>query len=102
MGFVVQARGYRRDKQVCLRISGQSAGSEARPVRRELTVTLTTRPTSAKRYMRDRMRQRPDVRPQADDAPTGPVPRVAVPAELPRPQTHAEAESSAEGSLGGH
>ncbi len=34
--------------------------------------------------MRDRMRVRPDARPSADDAPTGPIPRVAVPTQLPR------------------
>jgi EmrB/QacA subfamily drug resistance transporter len=51
--------------------------------------------------MRDRMRQRPDVRPHADDAPTGPIPRVAVPAELPRPQTRQTAEPEVKGPLGG-
>src|ERR1700752_1629011 len=44
--------------------------------------------------MRDRTRLRPDARLRADDAPTGPIPRVAVPTELPRPQSQAEAPSS--------
>jgi EmrB/QacA subfamily drug resistance transporter len=44
--------------------------------------------------MRNRMRVRPDARPRADDSPTGPIPRIAVPAELPRPQSRAEAPSS--------
>jgi EmrB/QacA subfamily drug resistance transporter len=34
--------------------------------------------------MRDRMRPRPDQRDPAADTPTGPIPRIAVPAELPR------------------
>jgi EmrB/QacA subfamily drug resistance transporter len=41
--------------------------------------------------MRDRMRLHQDVRPCVDDAPTGPIPRVAVPTELPRP-AHSDAE----------
>jgi EmrB/QacA subfamily drug resistance transporter len=44
--------------------------------------------------MRDRTRLRPDARLCADDAPTGPIPRVAVPTALPRPQSQAEAPSS--------
>jgi len=42
--------------------------------------------------MRDRMRVRPDGWPSADDAPTGPIPRIAVPTELPRPQADASAQ----------
>src|SRR5436309_12235468 len=61
---------------------------------RKLTVTLTSPPTSDNGYMRNRMRMRPDTRPRADDAPTGPIPRVAVPTELPRPQAQPEASSS--------
>ena len=47
-------------------------------------MSLPTPPTSKKTYMRDRMRQCPDAWPPADDAPTEPVPRISVPAELPR------------------
>jgi len=42
--------------------------------------------------MRDRMRVRPDGWPSADDAPTGPIPRIAVPTELPRPRADASAQ----------
>ena len=49
-------------------------------------MTLTSPPTTDRRYMRERVRQRPPVAPpRSDDAPTGPIPRIAVPAELPRP-----------------
>ena len=41
--------------------------------------------------MRDRMRLYQDVRPCVDDAPTGPIPRVAVPTELPRPPANSDA-----------
>jgi EmrB/QacA subfamily drug resistance transporter len=60
----------------------------------EIIVTLTSPPTSDNGYMRNRMRVRPDARQPADDAPTGPIPRVAVPTELPRPQSHVEAGAS--------
>ncbi len=48
--------------------------------------------------MRDRMRVRPDARPSADDAPTGPIPRVAVPTQLPR----SKGQTKAAGPPGRH
>ena len=46
--------------------------------------------TSSGTYMRDRMRPSRKT-PHHDDAPTGPIPRVAVPAELPRPPARPKA-----------
>ena len=79
--FVVRHRGYRRGE-----------GTRRPLPLREYTVTLTSAPTSDNGYMRDRMRVRPDGWPRADDAPTGPIPRIAVPTELPRPQADASAQ----------
>ena len=51
--------------------------------------------------MRDRMRVRPDGWPSADDAPTGPIPRIAVPTELPRPQQAVSATGNPQRSQAG-
>ena len=52
--------------------------------------------------MRDRMRQRPHAALHADDAPTGPIPRVAVPTELQRPHAQSAAAARAPRPAGRH
>ena len=52
--------------------------------------------------MRDRMRQRPHVAPHTDDAPTGPISRVAVPTEVPRSHGQPAAESGLTRPRGRH
>jgi len=46
-------------------------------------VSLTSLPISGNGYMRNRMQSPPDPRPHTGDAPTEPLPRIAVPTELP-------------------
>ena len=52
--------------------------------------------------MRDRMRQRPHLAPHTDDAPTGPISRVAVPTEVPRSHGQPAAESGLTRPRGRH
>ena len=77
---------------------GYRGGERITPPATGITVTLTSRPFSDEGYMRDRMRVRPDARPSADDAPTGPIPRVAVATQLPR----SKGQTKAAGPPGRH